>query len=188
MSEQPLSRVTLFVAAGIAAVLVVGVIVASKVLGGDAGTGTGTGATAPTTTPSAPSGPLALAGVEAPDADAPECTELVGALPATLPSKGEELARLPLAEPAPPAAAAWAGDRGEPVVLRCGLPKPAQYEPTAQLRTISKVNWLPVDGDGASTWYTVDRPVYVALTIPDDAGTGVIQEMSATIAKVLPAT
>ncbi|MFI7676475.1 DUF3515 domain-containing protein [Actinophytocola sp. NPDC049390] len=184
MSEQPLSRVTLFVAAGIAAVLVVGVIVASKVLGG----GDDTNTAAPTTTPSARSGPLALAGVEAPDADAPECTKLVDSLPANLPSKGEELARLPLADPAPPAAAAWAGDQGEPVVLRCGLPKPAQYAPTAQLRTISKVNWLPVEGDGASTWYTVDRPVYVALTIPDDAGTGVIQEMSATIAKVLPAT
>jgi hypothetical protein len=184
VSEQPLSRATLFVAAGIAAVLVVGVIVASQVLGG----GDDTGTAAPTTTPSARSGPLALAGVEAPDADAPACTKLVEALPATLPSKGEELARLPLADPAPPAAAAWAGDRGEPVVLRCGLPKPAQYEPTAQLREISNVNWLPVDGEGASTWYTVDRPVYVALTIPDDAGTGVVQEMSATIAKVLPAT
>lgn len=184
MSEQPLSRVTLFVAAGIAAVLVVGVIIASMVLGDDSGTGTA----APTTTPSARSGPLALAGVDAPDADTPECTKLVDALPAKLPSKGKELARLPLADPAPPAAAAWAGDRGEPVVLRCGLPKPAQYAPTAQLRTISKVNWLPVEGDGASTWYTVDRGVYVALTIPDDAGTGVVQEMSATIAKVLPAT
>ena len=48
---------------------------------------------------------------------------------------------------------------------------------------ISKVNWLPIEGDGATTWYTVDRPVYVALTIPDDAGTGVVQEMSETIAK-----
>jgi hypothetical protein len=177
--------VTLFVAAGIAAVLVVGVIVASKVLGAGAGTSTA----APATTSSgARTGPLALAGVEAPDADAPECTKLVGSLPATLPSKGEELARLPLADPAPPAAAAWAGAQGEPVVLRCGLPKPAQYAPTAQLRVIGKVNWLPVEGDGASTWYTVDRPVYVALTIPDDAGTGVVQEMSATIAKVLPTT
>ena len=183
MSEQqPLSRVTLFVAAGIAAVLVVGVIVASQVLGG------GDTEAAPATTSQERTGPLALAGVDAPDATAPECTQLVEALPAKLPSKGDELARLELADPAPPAAAAWAGDRGEPVVLRCGLPKPAEYAPTAQLREVSKVNWLPVEGEGASTWYTVDRAVYVALTIPDDAGTGVVQEMSATIAKVLPAT
>jgi len=183
VSEQPLSRVTLFVAAGIAAVLVVGVIIASQVLG------TGTDEAAPATTSAqARTGPLALAGVDAPDADAPACAKLVDSLPAKLPSKDDELARLTLADPAPPAAAAWAGDRGEPVVLRCGLPKPAEYAPTAQLREVSKVNWLPVEGEGASTWYTVDRGVYVALTIPDDAGTGVVQEMSETIAKVLPAT
>jgi hypothetical protein len=178
--------VTLFVAAGIAAVLVVGVIVASQVLGGG-----DTDEAAPATTSSDRTGPLALAGVDAPDANAPECGKLVDALPAKLPSKGDELARLPLAEPAPPAAAAWAGDRGEPVVLRCGLPKP-EYPSTESLREISsatsKVKWLLVDGEGASTWYTVDRAVSVALTIPDDAGTGVVQEMSATIAKVLPAT
>lgn len=184
MSEQPLSRVTLFVAAGIAAVLVVGVIVASQVLGGS----DDDAKAASTPTSDARSGPLALAGVDAPDAKGPECGKLVDALPAKLPSKGAELARLKLAEPAPPAAAAWAGDKGEPVVLRCGLPKPAQYQPTARLSEISKVNWLPVEGDGASTWYTVDRTVYVALTVPDDAGTGVLQEMSATIAKVLPVT
>jgi hypothetical protein len=183
VSEQPLSRVTLFVAAGIAAVLVVGVIVASQVLGGSDGTDS---EAAPAS--DVRSGPFALAGVDAPDAKGPECGKLADVLPATLPSNGKELARLKLAEPAPPAAAAWAGDKGEPVVLRCGLPKPAEYQPTAQLRTISKVNWLPVEGEGASTWYTVDRTVYVALTIPDDAGTGVVQEMSATIAKALPAT
>ena len=187
MSEQPLSRVTLFVAAGIAAVLVVGVIVASQVLGGSADN-TDTEAAPATQTSDVRSGPFALAGVDAPDAKGPACGKLADALPAKLPSNGAELARLPLAEPAPPAAAAWAGDKGEPVVLRCGLPKPAQYQPTAQLRQISKVSWLPVEGDGASTWYTVDRTVYVALTIPDDAGTGVLQEMSATIAKALPAT
>jgi hypothetical protein len=179
--------VTLFVAAGLAAVLVAGVIIASQVLGGSE-----SDEAAPTTTSQAPrTGPLALAGVDAPDANAPECAKLVGALPAKLPSKGDELARLPLADPAPPAAAAWAGDRGEPVVLRCGLPKP-EHAPTESLReissAISKVKWLLVEGEGASTWYTVDRPVYVALTIPDDAGTGVVQEMSETIARVLPVT
>jgi hypothetical protein len=125
-------------------VLVVGVIIASQVLGGG-----DTDEAAPADMSSeARTGPLALAGVEAPDAEAPECAKLVGALPATLPSKGAELARLTLAEPAPPAAAAWAGNRGEPVVLRCGLPKPAEYAPTAQLREVSKVNWLPVEGEG----------------------------------------
>jgi len=175
--------VTLFVAAGLAAVLVVGVVIASRLMGSAASE-----ETAPTTNqPPRPTGPLALVAVDAPDAGSPACVNLVTALPASLPSNGKQLKRLALADPAPPAAAAWAGDRGEPVVLRCGLGKPAELRPTASLRLISKVNWLPVEGDGATTWYTVDRPVYIALTIPEDAGTGVVQEMSDTIAKAVPA-
>ncbi|TDV39839.1 DUF3515 domain-containing protein [Actinophytocola oryzae] len=184
MSEQPLSRVTLFVAAGLAAVLVVGVIVASRLVGGSSESPAEAG---PTTQPPRPTGPLALVAVDAPDAAAPACGALVNALPTELPSKGKELTRLAIADPAPPASAAWAGDRGEPVVLRCGLGKPPELVPTAQLRLVSKVNWLPIEGAGATTWYTVDRPVYIALTIPDDAGTGVVQEMSETIAKSVPA-
>jgi len=174
--------VTLFVAAGLAAVLVVGVIIASQVLG-DAGTEQ----TAPTTTPPRPTGPLALVAVDAPDAGTPTCANLVNALPTELPSNGKTLKRLAIADPAPPAAAAWAGDRGEPVVLRCGLTKPAEMGPAAGLRLVDKVNWLPVEGDGAATWYTVDRPVYIAVTIPEDAGTGVVQELSETIANAVPA-
>jgi hypothetical protein len=181
VSEQPLSRATLVVAVGLAAVLVIGVIIVSQVFGDDVDT-----EAAPTTQPARPTGPLALVAVDAPDAGSPACTNLVDALPATLPSKGNELERLAIADPAPPAAAAWAGDRGEPVVMRCGLGKPTELQPTAQLREISAVNWLPVEGDGATTWYTVDRPVYIALTIPADAGTGVVQEMSETIAKAVP--
>lgn len=176
---------TLFVAAGLAAVLVVGVIIASQVMGGADET-----AAPPATSaelPPRPTGPLALVPVDAPDAGAPACTALVEALPDALPSNGKQLKRLAIAKPAPPASAAWAGDRGEPVVLRCGLGKPAEYEPTAQLRVVDKVNWLPVEGEGATTWYTVDRPVYIALTIPEDAGTGVVQELSETIAKAVPA-
>jgi uncharacterized protein DUF3515 len=183
VSGEPLSRVTLFVAAGLAAILVVGVIIASQVLGG------ADEVAAPTSSelPPRPTGPLALVPVDAPDAGTQSCTTLVDALPAELPSNGKQLKRLPIADPAPPAAAAWAGDRGEPVVLRCGLGKPAEYQPTAKLRQVDKVSWLPIEGDGATTWYTVDRPVYIALTIPDDAGTGVVQEMSETIAQAVPA-
>jgi hypothetical protein len=182
VSGEPLPRVTLFVAAGIAAVLVIGVIIVSQVMGGD-----DTAAPASTTEPTRPSGPLALVTVDAPDAGSASCTNLVTALPANLPSNGKELERLVLAEPAPPAAAAWAGDRGEPVVMRCGLVKPQELQPGVQLRNVDGVNWLPIEGDGATTWITVDRPVYIALTIPEDAGTGVVQQMSETIARAVPA-
>ncbi len=172
-------------AAGLASVLVVGVIVASTLLGGGAGN---TEETAPSSTTQARTGPYALVAVDAPGAADPACAKLVAALPKELPNKGGVLTRLELAEPAPPAAAAWAGERGEPVVLRCGLAEPAELTPTAQLKEVSTVSWLPVEGAGAFTWYTVDRPVYIALTVPSDAGTGAIQEMSETIASAVPAT
>lgn len=163
-------------------VLLLGVIIVSQLMGDDT-TGDQAG---PVSQPARPTGPLALVAVDAPDAGTPTCANLANALPGELPSKDSKMTRLALAEPAPQAAAAWAGDRGEPVVLRCGLPKPTELQPTAQLRLISEVNWLPVEGDGATTWYTVDRPVYVAVTIPEDAGTGVIQELSETVAKAVP--
>lgn len=42
-------------------------------------------------------------------------------------------------------------------------------------------------GDGRSTWFAVDRPVYVALTLPAGSGPTPIQSLSTTIAEVLPA-
>ena len=40
---------------------------------------------------------------------------------------------------------------------------------------------------GYTTWFAVDRPVYVALTLPQGSGPTPIQEISDAIAKSLPA-
>ncbi|MGW9478801.1 DUF3515 domain-containing protein [Saccharomonospora azurea] len=130
-------------------------------------------------------GPLALVTIPAPEADSPACVNLVEAAPRELKSAGEQLARRELAEPAPPATVAWGDD---PVVLRCGLDRPPELTRSATLRAIDEVQWLPVTGDGSTTWYAVDREVYVALTVPESAGTGPLQEISRTVADVLPAT
>jgi Protein of unknown function (DUF3515) len=129
--------------------------------------------------------PLAVVGVSAPRADSQDCAKLTGALPAELISNGAELTRRTLAQPAPPATVAW----GEPdaIVLRCGLDRPQELTPTSQLRVVSGVQWLPVEGPGSSTWYVVDRAVYLALTVPDSAGTGPLQQISDTVAAALPA-
>jgi hypothetical protein len=71
------------------------------------------------------------------------------------------------------------------VVLRCGLARPPELTATSELRLISGVNWLPVPGDGASTWYLVDKRVFVALTVPGTAGTGPLQQISETVSKAL---
>jgi hypothetical protein len=182
--DQP-SPATVRIAVGLVSLLAVGVVVAGLTL---------TSSDEPTTKPAETTatakprtGPLALPGVDAPDARSASCTSLMKALPTTLPDEGRTLRTLRIAAPAPPATAAWGGDRGEPVVLRCGLVRPGELTPTSALREISGVSWLPVEGQGAATWYVVDRPVYVALTMPAGSGTGPLQDVSTTVDDTLPA-
>jgi hypothetical protein len=134
-------------------------------------------------TPSA--GPLPLVPVPAPTAGSPACKTLLGAVPTELTSNGKQLPVRALAEPAPPATVAWGEE--DPLVLRCGLGRPPELTPTAALRLVNGVQWLQVPGEGASTWYVVDREVYSALTVPDSAGTGPLQQISDTVAAKLPA-
>ncbi|MFE0027823.1 DUF3515 domain-containing protein [Amycolatopsis sp. NPDC059021] len=134
---------------------------------------------------SAGQGPLALVSVPAPQAGSPDCATLMGAVPAELVSAGKKLTPRTLADPAPPSTIAW-GDT-DPIVLRCGLERPPELTPTATLRQINGVQWLQVPGEGSATWYVVDRGVYSALTVPDSAGTGPLQDISGTIAAKLPA-
>ena len=174
------SGVTVGISAGLAVLLIAGVIIISLVFGSKAREQP---AALP---PPTRTGPVALVPVPAPSAGSPDCESLVRNLPATLQSGSTVLSKAPLAEPAPPASAAWTDQRSEPVVLRCGLDRPAELTPdTQKLRAITGVQWLPVEGENATTWYVVDRPVYVALTVPVDAGTGPLQDISTTIGKVL---
>jgi hypothetical protein len=183
VSDDHLSPVAIRVAVALVVLLAVGVVVASLVLkSGDEPTTQGN----PSTTAAPLTGPVALVDVDAPAARSASCVSLMKALPKTLPDSGKTLRRLPIAKPAPPSAAAWGGVRGEPVVLRCGLPRPRELTPTSALREISGVRWLPIAGEGAATWVVVDRPVYVALTVPAGSGTGPLQEISAA-AGTLPA-
>ena len=188
MSDDHLSPVAIRVAVALVVLLAVGVVVTSLVLtsGDEPDTSGAPPATSPTSPPTS-TGPVALVSVDAPDARSASCTGLMKALPDTLPDSGKTLHRLPIAAPAPPSAAAWGGERGEPVVLRCGLPRPAELTPTAALREISGVQWLPIEGDGATTWVVVDRPVYVVLTVPAGSGTGPLQDVSTATGVTLPA-
>lgn len=132
--------------------------------------------------PAAP-GPLALVPVEAPESDSRACGTLLDAMPERLPSAGSTLDRRVLAEPAPPATAGWGAP--DPVILRCGLSRPPELKQDSQLQVINGVQWLRVAGAGSATWFTVDRDVYVALTVPDAAGTGPLQSISDTISATL---
>ena len=125
---------------------------------------------------------VAIASVPAPKADSAECRALLGAVPNQL---GDYL-RAPAAEPAPPGAAAWTA-AGEPVIMRCGLDRPAEFVVGSPIQVVDAVQWFELADQGRSTWFAVDRPVYIALTLPQGSGPTPIQEISDVIAKSLPA-
>src|SRR5919197_3808563 len=81
--------------------------------------------TAPTDAPD--SSPLAVAPVDAPDAGGADCASLLAALPPDL----SGLPARPLAEPAQAGVRAWVASPRQ-VVLRCGLPRPAELTPTSE--------------------------------------------------------
>ena len=146
--------------------------------------------------------PVALAPVPAPEADGADCTALLAALPSEL-GGGENgsgdhgsYEQAELAAPAPPATRAWSGeDSDDPtsdlVVLRCGLDRPLGFDVASPLTVVNGVQWFQVSGADqgidASTWFAVDRAVYVALTVPDGSGPTPVQVVSDTIAATLPA-
>ncbi|OJZ75086.1 hypothetical protein BRW65_04455 [Mycobacterium paraffinicum] len=139
----------------------------------------------------APPQPVAVPAAPAPQADSAACRALAGALPQRL----GDYQRAPVAQPAPEGATAWrAGPDSEPVVLRCGLDRPAEFVVGSPIQVLDRVQWFQVHPDqqsagdaGRSTWYTVDRPVYVALTLPSGSGPTPIQQLSELIDRTIPA-
>ncbi len=139
----------------------------------------------------APPQPVVLPAVPAPQAHIAACRALADALPQRL----GDYRRAALAQPAPPGAAAWrAGPDGEPVVLRCGLDRPADFVVGSPIQVVDKVQWFEATalqqsaGEAwKSTWYTVDRPVYIALTLPSGSGPTPIQQLSEAIDRTVAA-
>jgi uncharacterized protein DUF3515 len=131
----------------------------------------------------APPQQVAVSALPAPQADSPPCRSLAAALP---PRVGD-YQRVPIAQPAPPGATAWlAGSGGDPVVLRCGLDRPGAFVVGSPIQVVDKVQWFEAERGSAgdadrSTWYTVDRPVYLALTLPPGSGPTPIQQLSEAI-------
>jgi hypothetical protein len=131
-----------------------------------------------------PRKPLAIPAVLAPHAQDASCRALLTGLPQRL----GDYQRAPLAQPQPPGSAAWwtSGD-SEPVVLRCGLDRPADFIVGSPIQVVDRVQWFEVREDDRATWYTVDRPVYVALTLPSGSGPTPIQQLSELIDHTMPA-
>lgn len=127
--------------------------------------------------------PVGIAAVPAPHVDDPACAALLAVLPPRL----GDYQRASVAQPAPAGAAAWSAVGHEPVVLRCGLDRPADFTVGSPIQVVDKVQWFQVRSEEYSTWYAVDRPVYVALTLPPGSGPKPIQQLSDLLETTLPA-
>ena len=136
----------------------------------------------------APMSPVAIAAVPAPQSGTPECRSLL----ATLPERLGDYTRAAAVDPVPEGAAAWRSPEttgAEPVIMRCGLDRPAEFVVGTPLQMVDDVQWLRLsDADTRrSTWVAVDRAVYVAITLPDGSGPTPIQTLSEVIARTMPA-
>jgi hypothetical protein len=169
----------------VAVPLVVVLLVLTRVLGDDAGGAGGAGGSPAAEVEAGPSqqrADLPPLPVEVPpvtpEADA-SCPALMSALPLEL-----------AGEPSRPVqsdslfAYAW-GD--PPVVLVCGVDRPAGLEPTSPLIQINGVNWLVDTSDpDVVVWTAVDRPVYVQVTVTADTDSAPVTALGPVINDALP--
>lgn len=127
--------------------------------------------------------PVAIATVPAPQAEDAGCAALLDALPDQL----GDFERAPTVDPTPPGTAAWRRDGdAEPIILRCGLDRPVDFVVGTPLQVVDTVQWFRVAEADRTTWFAVDRSLYVALTLPPESGPTPIQQISEVIAEVLP--
>ena len=105
------------------------------------------------------------------------CRELISALPTVL---GDRPAR-PVDSPSP-YVVAW----GEPpVVLRCGVPRPAAFIRTADTLVISGVTWFAERRGASTAWTVVDRPVYVEVVAPADDASDPPARLATAVSRAL---
>jgi hypothetical protein len=126
-------------------------------------------------------GPVSVAAPPAnPAADAP-CTKLLGALPLTLNGLAVRPARSTWTY-----VVAW----GDPaIVLRCGVPRPAELTPGSSAQTIGVdgVFWLPVVQKKQTVWTAIDRAAYVEVSVPKSYAQPPLAPIADAIAAQLPA-
>ncbi|MBI3689110.1 MAG: DUF3515 domain-containing protein [Actinobacteria bacterium] len=130
-------------------------------------------------TASAAIGPVDVTAPPASAAADQHCPGVISDLPVTLNGSHSRPAHSTSAY-----VAAW-GD--PPMVLRCGVPRPAGFVRTSMVISIDGVQWFTEQKPDAVVWTAVDRPVYVEVTVPTTYGSAPIADLSEDLGKALPA-
>ena len=182
--EDPFRRVAL-VALAVLVPVIVAVVVLVNVLGGRSGQADHSGHDGPAEVEGgAPSerDDLPLLPVEAPPVT-PEAEAACPALVSTLPFDllGEPSRRV---DSDSPFVYAWAEP---PVVLICGVDRPAGFTVGVSAIQINGVQWHVETGDPEVTvWTTIDRTVYVQVTVPASIDSAPVTALTTPIAEALP--
>ena len=184
-ADDPLRRIAL-IAAAVLVPVVVALLVLVNVLGGNGGDDDGR---------SADPGPADIEGTAAPErADLPPLPVEVPPVtpgadqycPAVMSGLPLELAGEPsrAVQSDSPFAYAW----GEPpVVLVCGVDRPAGWVVGASAIQINGVQWYVDTADPETTvWTTVDRPVYVEVALPASVDSAPVTALTTGLAQALP--
>lgn len=179
--EDPLRRVAL-IATAVLVPVVVALVVLVNVLGGEPPDDDARGPAAIDGSTPAQREDLPVLPVEVPpatpEADA-ACPALMGTLPLEL--TGEPSRRV---DSDTPYAYAW-GD--PPIVLICGVDRPEGYVAGVSAIQINGVQWYVDTSDpDATVWTTVDRPVYVEITLPPEVDSAPVTALTPQIAAALP--
>ncbi len=139
------------------------------------------------TTPVGPAPVLSVAGFPANPASDATCARILQRLPVTL--SGLVTRRVSSASAS---VVAW----GDPaVVLRCGVPRPTGLVPASAdyVQEVGdgagrSVEWLPATGKKQTVWTTIDRRVYVEVTVPGKYdGASMITPLTTAVAQATPA-
>ncbi|MBV9592559.1 MAG: DUF3515 domain-containing protein [Actinobacteria bacterium] len=92
------------------------------------------------------------------------CAQVVSKLPVQLEDQAPRIVH-----PTPNVAAQAAAWGDPPITFLCGVARPAQLVPgsTTEVSTVDGVNWLTVPQKNQTTYYLIDRPVYIQVVIPE---------------------
>jgi len=157
--------------------VVVALVVLVNVLGGSDGAPADVSGATATAREDLPVLPVKVPPVT-PEADA-SCPALMKTLPLEL--SGQQSRRV---KSDTPFAYAW-GD--PPVVLVCGVDRPAGYVVGASAIQINGVQfYVDTDDPDTTVWTTVDRPVYVQISLPSSVDSAPVTALTPQIAQALP--
>ena len=129
-----------------------------------------------------PTGPVRVAAPPESSRADEICAKLLGGLPRELAGQRPR----PVSS-APHRVVAWGSP---PIVLRCGVTKPAALTPTAQLLGIEGVEWVYAQDGRTGVWTTTSLALYVEVRVPEKYGekasTAIINPLAAPLKGNVP--